>query len=611
MKSINRVLARARRRLLIQRFITSWGWLAVLALGVATVLVLVERLAAVPIWPGVYAVIIGAVPLIAALWYGWATCPTMDDTAAKVDDRLHLKDQMTSALFAARLDQDPFARRVIDQAVETSGQVNLAESFPVGLGRGWPWVVPTMLAFALAATMVPTMDLMGLDQARKDQTQRQSDAQQSKEQVVEAVKAIEMVNAMGDGLDGKHPHEGMAEGLKDLAQLARQDLSDPKARQQAAAKLSEARQSLAQQAEKTQRQLELSENALSRLDPKESGPADKMVQAMRRGDFEAASEAVKELADAVEKLDPEQRRQLEDQLDQLAQQLEQAARDQAHQQAEAQRQIESAMRQAGLSQEQAQEALDRTGQGQQSQDLQQWLKQQGMTAQQAQEMARQLQEMQNQKDGYRNASQQSQQMAQAMERMSQTTNRNPNDPQDGSGQPSEQFRQSSKEMSRAFSELAKMREELRQAQRAQGQCDRAINRLADGQPMGGSESQQGQQQARGGQQGANGWGQNAGNSDGGDPIGAHRRMGGYQSRAEGDLGESQGRTIASWMSDEEATSGDAGVAFNEAVTQARNDAERAITEDRVPRRYHDAVIEYFNQLPDQADQVTSPPPAPR
>ena len=35
-------------------------------------------------------------------------------------------------------------------------------------------------------------------------------------------------------------------------------------------------------------------------------------------------------------------------------------------------------------------------------------------------------------------------------------------------------------------------------------------------------------------------------------------------------------------------------------------AERAVTEDRVPRRYHEAVKDYFQQLPEESDSAGTP-----
>ena len=65
------------------------------------------------------------------------------------------------------------------------------------------------------------------------------------------------------------------------------------------------------------------------------------------------------------------------------------------------------------------------------------------------------------------------------------------------------------------------------------------------------------------------------------------------------------------MENGEMSPGQATVEFDQAVTEARTDAERAVTEDRVPRRYHGTVKDYFQQLPDSPDAVRQAPAAPR
>ena len=41
-------------------------------------------------------------------------------------------------------------------------------------------------------------------------------------------------------------------------------------------------------------------------------------------------------------------------------------------------------------------------------------------------------------------------------------------------------------------------------------------------------------------------------------------------------------------------------------TAAVQSAERAVTEDRVPRRYHEAVKDYFQQLPEDPNAGKAP-----
>src|SRR5690606_15590356 len=78
-----------------------------------------------------------------------------------------------------------------------------------------------------------------------------------------------------------------------------------------------------------------------------------------------------------------------------------------------------------------------------------------------------------------------------------------------------------------------------------------------------------------------------------------------------DIQDREGRIIASWEQYGEVTVGEPGVAFDETVTGARDDAARAVNEARVPRRYHESILEYVDRLPDAAKETRRRPAAPR
>ena len=69
--------------------------------------------------------------------------------------------------------------------------------------------------------------------------------------------------------------------------------------------------------------------------------------------------------------------------------------------------------------------------------------------------------------------------------------------------------------------------------------------------------------------------------------------------------------ITSWLQEGEMSKGNSTVEFNRAVSDARNDAERAVTEDRVPRQYHRSIEDYFRQLPESVREAQRAPAAPR
>src|SRR5690606_9526938 len=90
--------------------------------------------------------------------------------------------------------------------------------------------------------------------------------------------------------------------MKEAASLTQRDLMNPEYRQKAAAKMSAVEEKLASAEQQKAKEFESLQNALSRLDAGEPGPADRFADALRRGDFEAAKAALQSLAETVDQL---------------------------------------------------------------------------------------------------------------------------------------------------------------------------------------------------------------------------------------------------------------------------------------------------------------------
>ena len=150
----------------------------------------------------------------------------------------------------------------------------------------------------------------------------------------------------------------------------------------------------------------------------------------------------------------------------------------------------------------------------------------------------------------------------------------------------------------SLSQMAQMQQQLQQMQQGQSQAQSAMQQLYGGQGMqpGGGSGQGGQQ---------------AGTGEGGNPLGVEQQAHQYQTRYEGDIKQGQGKVIASWLENGEMMAGDATIEFDQAVTEARSSAEKAVTEDRVPRRFHNSLKSYFDNLPDSPGEVQDAPAAPR
>ncbi|MEM6756683.1 MAG: hypothetical protein AAF586_05905, partial [Planctomycetota bacterium] len=98
MASIERAIGRARRRMLVQRWLDRLAWALAAGLGAALLALLADRLMAVPVPVAAYGVI-GGLAVLIALIAGYVGRPGEQDAAVRIDAGLGLKDRLGTALY--------------------------------------------------------------------------------------------------------------------------------------------------------------------------------------------------------------------------------------------------------------------------------------------------------------------------------------------------------------------------------------------------------------------------------------------------------------------------------------------------------------------------------
>jgi len=589
MTATQRTIGWARRRLLWHTtlHLLGWGLLVAAALAGVAVVAMQGFGAATPWW--LYAALAGAAAAV-ALVMGFTRRPTADATAVMVDDRLGLKDSLGTSLYAAKLQDSEMTRRVMDDAERVAASAKVGEAFPVRPTRVWGWALGSAAVVALL-----TLDPFGLHESALQRAAAAQAATQEAKQIEEALaQAAEAAEALAEE---KKPggEDAAAMDPADLdeqleAMLSQRDLTNPEDRQDTAAEVSDLQERFEQAIEQKQAQVDALQNAMSALDPGERGPADKFADALRRGDFSAAQQELAALADEMESgdLSEQQKQQAAQQMQALADQLDEMAEQQERLAEQAEQAAQQAMDNAGLSQEQK-DQLAEGGYDPEAvkQAMQQALEQmQGMSKEDAQQLAQQMQQaMQNaqqQAQNSQNAGDAAEQLAQQMSQMSKAM-------QEQTLQNS-QLAEAMQQMQQQLGECAGDQQQLDGMKSASQKMQEAMQRLAGspGSPPG----------SQGGPSGG-GVGPGEGDGSGGNPIGEERAALGTASHASSDMQEGQGgRVLTSWTRDGQMSKGETKLSFNRAVTDAKADAERAVTEDRTPKRYHKAIKDYFNNLPD-------------
>ena len=321
MDLIRRQVAQARRRLVLQQFWGVFPWCMFVALAVAAIALTVPKIWVVPVKPDVWlwswiggAAAVGL--LVSLVWTLMVRRGTLD-AAMEVDRRFGLKERVSSALTLQPQERDTEAgRALINDAAQRIETIVVSEKFSVSTGwRPLLPVMPALAAFGLAF-FIPN--------AQSEQAKAAAVATQQKQQIKASTKELQKKLA-------KKREEAQKKGLQDAEDLFRKltqgidelnkkdDLDQRKAMVKMndfAKELAERRDSLGD-SEKMKKQFD-------KLKELEKGPADKMAQALKEGNFEKAIEELKQMKELLAKgeLKEEDKEKLAQQLEQMQQKLQ-------------------------------------------------------------------------------------------------------------------------------------------------------------------------------------------------------------------------------------------------------------------------------------------------
>jgi hypothetical protein len=156
-----------------------------------------------------------AVGLVAAVWAWYQQRPDMKTAALAADERLGLRERLTSSLELAE-HHDPMVDAVHQDALRHVGQIDAGRDFPLMPTRATKWLVLPILLFGVAYITLPEFDLFGYQEREleaKVKTQAQQEKAKRLEKVAKALKAPDKVPL--SGLNAKALElESLSEDLK-------------------------------------------------------------------------------------------------------------------------------------------------------------------------------------------------------------------------------------------------------------------------------------------------------------------------------------------------------------------------------------------------------------
>ncbi|HEX3997533.1 MAG TPA: hypothetical protein VHX65_03170 [Pirellulales bacterium] len=338
MDTLRKQVARARRRLILGQFFAALAWSLSAALAVAAIGLAARKLFPLHLDGRIWATAwIGSallVGFVAAAVCTWLARRDPLFAAIEIDRRFALKERVSSVLSLSPRELETEAgQALVSDALRRLERVDIASRFAVPLGkRSLLPLVPAVVVFGLtflsdkvrpteAAATVSPQTVAQIHQSaevlrRKLEQQRQEAAEKGLADAGDLFKKVE-------------------QGVRELAKKQSVD------RKQALVDLND----LAKQLEARKKELggdEKLKQELGQMKDMQSGPAEKLADAMKNGRFERALKELEKLQDALkaDKLDPNEQQRMAQQLEHMKQTLDRSTDKHQQVQRELKKQIE-------------------------------------------------------------------------------------------------------------------------------------------------------------------------------------------------------------------------------------------------------------------------------
>ena len=354
---IHKTARQAQWRLWIHRFLGFLPWTLTGGMVVAAIGLALQKLVYIPVDPVLWmASWIGCSMIVAVITTACLTLvgrPTRADAAVELDRRFNLRERLSSALILTDEDrQSELGRALLADAEKRAGALDVAAQFPWGFRRSL--LIPLVPAL-LAALLWYLPDRPPAEVAQSPGTTDITHVKNSTQPLMEQIKKKREL-AEEEGLTAAVDMFKKLEG--ELAKLQKNTKLDSK---QTLAKLNDIRSQLEERRKELGSAESLRKN-LQNLEKFDAGPAEKLGEALKKGDFEKAEESLDELLKKMQagKMSAKDMQQLQRQLQKLEQAMSEAG--QAHEQAKQALQEQIAQAEAAGNMQKAAELEKKLGQ---------------------------------------------------------------------------------------------------------------------------------------------------------------------------------------------------------------------------------------------------------
>ncbi len=595
MSDLDRTVRLAQRRLWLNRWLRVLGWSAVIAAGAYVLAAVPNKLLMFTehpwYYPGAALGAVGLALVVSSIWF----LVTRDDrfaAAAALDVAAGLKERISSGLYCAQ-STDPFGQAVYEDAGRISRSISPRSHLRVAFPRSAAYALGTIALALLVSFVIPPLDLLGKQEAKKAAEEREKPIAKAKEVVTrrfdrirEMAKDNPLLQKM-DGLQNLDPQtEAKAQSSLDVRQNAVKQIDN----------LIKGVQE--RQARSERGTLDAMNKMLRRVSDLQKGQdssMEKLNKALAAGDFQAAREALDELKKkaAENAQTPEQKQQaeaLQKQLASLSEKLDKAA---AAQQLD--KKLAEQLQKAGIDARELEKKLSQLSR----EDLEKIAKQlekQGVSKEQIEEAIRKIQEQSKACKACKN-------LADGLGKAGQGMARKAADQNAGAAAAAQGLSAADQQLS----ELEQMQQEVNQLEAAMnelqsakadlgkpcGQCNGTG--MCNGKPCGrcggsglGGGDRPGSAGGRGGGMGARGIGEGG--------IAPEEVTAFKTNKQRSPVKTGPGSLIGQTWVDGEQIKGQANSEYVETAISAERDVAEAINQEKMPRQYHKTVGKYFERI---------------
>ena len=567
MDALRRQVAIAYRRLLLQRFLGVLAWSLFGTLLLAAAAIAVRKLIAFEvdslIWNAAW--IGGAIAagfVIATVWT-YATRQSQLDAAIEIDRRFGLKERISSTLALDEAELESAAGQALARdALRRVERIDVESKFGIQWNRRTLLpLIPAALAFGLLFVADPTRDDV---------------AQGNPEDVTKLIK--ESTEPLRKRLEERRK-EAAEKGLKDAADLFKQleqgarelTKKDNVDKKQALSKLNDLQKQLEERREKIG--ADRMKQQLDNLKNLKSGPADKVADALKEGDFKKALDEIEKLKDDLAKgnLDAKKQEELKQQLADMQKKLQEAVDAQKNLEQNMEKQIANLQKQIPTPEQLKKqiEELNKQGRKADAEKLKQ----------QAQKMADNLDKLQQQLSKMQQQGPQMKQLQDMANKLGQCAACMGNGDKAGAAQALDGLQQDIAQMQMKADELVMLDMALDQIAECKGDCN--------GEGMGNGGEGKGKGKGKG--DWAKGSGQGEGKRDK-----AEDDVGFRDSHVSQNIGK--GKAVITGEADGPNIKGVVQQEIQQQIEASRREESDAITRQRLPRSQRDHAKEYFDAL---------------